>query len=330
MTTVSIVTPALIKNAKALAWLRESIQSVKHQTFTDWEMIIVNDHSSVSWKSLAPMFEDPRIHGLKPVHESPSVARARNQAAKRAQGRLLLPLDADDKLTPNALKRFMEAWKAKGHKSGIVYSDVLMFDSDTSKYYKSMPYHFNSLLKNTFMTVGCLHRKSDWERAGGWKPQLDMGLEDWEYWITLGELGVCGFHLPEPLYEYRRHSDGRIAALRGSPAKWDTAYQKLRALHQDTYNGRRPVKCCGGSAAPPKRTPAKSNVRTDVMMANAAIQNPVKIVYVGNRAGSFGMRGVSGRRYRIPGKGVPFIVQAEDAVYLGKFNHGRDFTGIKR
>lgn len=334
MTAISVIMPALIKNERSLKWLREAIQSIKRQTFTDWELIIVNDHSKISWKPIAPMFDDNRIYGLKPDHEASSVARARNQAARRAQSKLLLPLDADDKLLPDALHRFMVAWKSHGHKQGIVYSDVLMFDNDTSKYYRSMPYNFNTLLKNTYMTVGCLHRKSDWKRAGGWKPELDMGLEDWEYWITLGELGVCGFHLPEPLYEYRRHSNGRIAGLRGAPHKWDMAYQKLRSLHINTYNGRRPVGCCGGGASASskmnlaKKASAKS-LPTDMQMANAAVQNPVKIVYIGRRTGGFGMRGVSGRRYRVPGKGTPFTVQAEDAIFFGKYNHGRDFTGVR-
>lgn len=331
MARVSIVTAAKIDNERSLGWFREMLESVKRQTFTDWEMIVVNDHSKVSWRPLSALFDDKRITGMQPKHNEASVSRARNQSADNASSKLLLPVDADDRLKPNALKRFLAAWDAKGSQSGIVYSDVIMFDDDTSKYFKSMAYSFDALLKNTYMTVACLHTKKSWERIGGWKPQMDGGLEDWEYWIRAGELGVCGFHLPEALYEYRRHSGGRIAKLQADGNLWNTSYQKLRSLHQETFSGRKPMGCCGGTGPLPahKPTPNSRQARQDIIDQRAPVQNAVKIAYVGARGGSFGMKGITGRRYRIPGVGTAFTVDAPDAAFFGKFNQGRDFIKVK-
>lgn len=331
MSRVTIVTAAKIDNERSLEWFREMLGSVKKQTFTDWEMIVVNDHSKVSWRPLSALFEDKRIHGMQAKHDAPSVARARNQAADNATSKLLLPVDADDRLKPNALKRFLTAWDNKGNQLGIVYSDVIMFDDDTSKYFKAMPYSFDALLQNTYMTVACLHTKESWERIGGWKPQMDVGLEDWEYWVRAGELGICGFHLPEALYEYRRHSTGRMSKLQADRNRWNESYQKLRALHQETYSGRRPVGCCGGSGPLPahKPVPNSRQPRQDIINQRAPIQNAIKIMYVGARGGSFGMKGITGRRYRIPGVGVAFTVDAPDATFFGKFNQGRDFIKVK-
>lgn len=328
MPRVSIITAAKIDNDNGLEWLREMIESIKLQSFQEWELLIVNDHSKTSWRPLGALFaNDERIRGIKANHEHASVSRARNQAVGAATAKLILPVDADDRLKPNALKRFLTAWDQKGHQKGIVYSDVLMFDDDTSRYYKSMPYSFNALLKNTFMIVGCLHTKNSWDRIGGWKSELDSGLEDWEYWIRAGELGICGFHLPEPLYEYRRHSNGRIAKLQSNANLWNISYQKVRSMHQETYNGRRPMGCCGGSGPLPAHKPAnQAQARQDIINDRAPVQNAVKMVYIGSRRGSFGMKGLTGRRYRIPGKGQVFTVEAADASFLGKFNNGRDFV----
>ena len=328
---VSIITPAKITGNNGLKWLREMITSIKNQTFSNWELVVVNDNSTISWQPIAVEFNDERVSGMNANNDESSVARARNQAVRKASADLILPVDADDKLSPNALKRMLKAWDQKGHQKGIVYSDVLMFDQDTSRYYKSMPYSFDALLKNTFLTVGCLHTKKSWERIGGWKPQLDGGLEDWEYWIRAGELGICGFYLPEPLYEYRRHSNGRIAKLQADKNLWNTMYQKIRAIHQETYNGRKPVGCCGGAARalPTHKPSGKREARQDIQMQRAPVVQPSHIVYVGHRRGAFGMRGLTGRRYRVPGVGKPFTVEHADAVFFKKYNHGRDFTYIK-
>ena len=137
MPRVSIITPAKIDNDRSLGWLREMIESVLKQTFSEWELLVVNDHSKVSWRPIANMFDDDRVYGLKSPHESPSVARARNFAVSKSTTKLLLPVDADDKLHHGGLKRFLDAWDQRGHQEGIVYTDVEMFDEDTSRYYKN-------------------------------------------------------------------------------------------------------------------------------------------------------------------------------------------------
>ncbi|MCK4723640.1 MAG: hypothetical protein KAT75_10065, partial [Dehalococcoidia bacterium] len=188
---------------------------------------------------------------------------------------------------------------------------------------------------------GCLHRKADWERVGGWRMDMTKGLEDWEYWIALGELGVCGKRVAEPLYWYRRHPRGRLQWLKNNSELWDKAYATMRELHIDSYNGRYPMGCCGGKAPKGARRPLHGGVPRS---ARRAIAQPPKggevlLIYNGVKKGDFRvMGGVTRTPYRIPGKGaiVEFAdtgrqgINPADVPWFRSVNQGRDFRVIER
>jgi len=294
----SIIMPAYIQNDQQLGWLNDAIVSVQAQNCSDWELIVVNDHSTISWKPLAEHFRDARIRGARAGGDERSVSGARNLAASMAKYDLILPVDADDMIAKNAVSEYLKAWQNGGSDRGIVYSEVMMFGEMFRRHFKPPTYDFGTLLNSTFMTVGCLHRKSDWERVGGWKPVLDMGFEDWEYWIALGELGICGFRVEQPLYWYRRHVEGRAGLIRADNEIRDRAYTVMRKLHLDTYNRRWPVGCCPGTRrVAGRRHPVKAPRTAPVAAVRGRLQNSIDLKYVGKRKGSFGMKGkVTGTR----------------------------------
>jgi len=333
---ISVITPALVKDTLGYQWLHECIASVYTQP-GPWEHIVVNDHSPMNLDALKERW--PHVIWLDA--EGKGVSMARNQAADAAKFALLLPLDADDKLAPDALAVFAEAWENRGP-AGIIYSDVVMFGSDYANVYMAAEYDFRTLLKATFMTVGCLHRKADWDRVGGWRLDMTQGLEDWEYWIALGELGVCGKKVAEPLYWYRRHPRGRLQWLKQNHDLWDRAYQAMRELHKDVYNGRFPMGCCGGSKpAAGARRPLHGGVPRSAAVklpAPTAKEGAVLLAYYGNRAGDFIITGgVTRTKYKVPGRGgiVELAgsrqqgVNPADLKWFLSVNQGRDFRPVE-
>jgi hypothetical protein len=175
---------------------------------------------------------------------------ARNQAAQVAQAGLLLPLDADDYLGPNTVERFMAAWQ--NEPNTFLYPSVGMFDdSGVNVVIEPTPYDFDHLLYACFLLVGNLHRKSDWQKAGGWKAQMVAGFEDWEYWINFGRLGICGKPVKDALYYYRKNPYGRSASLRANPDMGQATTRALREIHRDLYEGRKPAMCCGRNRVAP-------------------------------------------------------------------------------
>lgn len=304
--------------------MSEAIDSVLAQTFQDWELVIADDRSEV-WPELP---DDPRLRVYRSAHEKDAVtvgvSATRNRAAALAEAALLLPLDADDKLASFALDKFLGAWQGRG----FVYSSVMMFGLDWTRRYPAPEYSFYNLLKNVFCVVGSLHLKSDWARVGGWKPALEVGFEDWEYWIALGEMGVCGAPIQDVCYWYRRTANGRLNHLLKDRQDYHIAYSKMRDLHLDVYNGRFPVGCCGGKRAV-QQSPQKG-----ISMAEYQVPaNLTLIQYVGRRSGNFGVRGNrTGTRYTVPGinglvlqpNGQPGVAPA-DAPFFLSLGRGTDF-----
>ena len=325
---ISVITPALVKDETGIQWLHEAISSVFDQNASGWEMIIVNDHSPVDLGPLRDYW--PQVRWLEA--EGQGVSAARNQAAEAAKGELLLPLDADDKLAPEALAKFWTAWTLR-EEAKIIYSDVVMFGQDYARVYLAPEYDFPKLLHATYMTVGCLHRKEDWDQIGGWRLDMSAGLEDWEYWIAMGEAGVCGKRLAEPLYWYRRHPRGRLQWLKANKEKWNRAYQAMREIHRESYNGRFSMGCCGGAKG--ARRPVRAPVaRGAVAMAAQKSGELVQVMYVGARKGDFQVvSGITRTRYRIPGQGelVQMLPQATqgvrpaDVAWFKAVGQGREF-----
>jgi glycosyltransferase involved in cell wall biosynthesis len=94
---VSVIMP--VYNVEA--YVAEAIQSVLNQTFTDFELIIVDDGGSDTSVEICKSFDDPRIHI---VHQkNRGLAGARNSGIAEARGRYIALLDSDDRWRPEKL-----------------------------------------------------------------------------------------------------------------------------------------------------------------------------------------------------------------------------------
>lgn len=99
---VSIVTPYL----DSAAFLGQAIASAEEQTFTDWELLLVDDGSRDSSRAIADSAasRDPRIRSLaRPADRPAGAASARNWGLRQATGDYLVFLDSDDRFLPEKL-----------------------------------------------------------------------------------------------------------------------------------------------------------------------------------------------------------------------------------
>lgn len=107
MDLVSIIMPSY-NTAK---FIEETIDSVLAQTYTNWELIIVDDCSTDDTDAVVAKYQDSRIQYLKNGKNS-GAAVSRNRALREAKGRWIAFLDSDDLWAPDKLEkqiRFMEA-----------------------------------------------------------------------------------------------------------------------------------------------------------------------------------------------------------------------------
>ena len=104
---VSIIMPSY----NTAAYIKESIQSVLNQTYTNWELIIVDDCSTDSTDEVLETIKDSRIRYFKNDKNS-GAAVSRNKALREAKGQWIAFLDSDDLWMPEKLEKqiyFMES-----------------------------------------------------------------------------------------------------------------------------------------------------------------------------------------------------------------------------
>lgn len=106
---VSIVTP----NYNCGKYIAETIESVRNQTYTNWEMLIVDDCSTDNSVAIAQSYaqKDSRIHVLIQSKNS-GAALARNRALDEARGEYIAFLDSDDLWLPEKLEKQVSFMRA--------------------------------------------------------------------------------------------------------------------------------------------------------------------------------------------------------------------------
>ena len=117
---VSIVIPAY----NAAKFLPTAVESVLAQTFSNWELIIVNDGSKDSTLSVAQRFSDPRIRVVDQPNQG--VSAARNRGIADARGELIRFLDADDALEKENLALLRA--NLRDRRMDWVFGDILLCD----------------------------------------------------------------------------------------------------------------------------------------------------------------------------------------------------------
>jgi glycosyltransferase involved in cell wall biosynthesis len=131
--TVSIIIPAY----KAAGYIAETIQAVIDQTFTGWELIIIDDGSpDKQAEVIMPFLADKRISYY--YQENAGVSAARNHGMQYAKGRYLSLLDADDVWRENNLE--VKISYLESHPEiDFVYSDIMLAIEDVNHLESALP-----------------------------------------------------------------------------------------------------------------------------------------------------------------------------------------------
>lgn len=325
---ISIITPARIETIEQLQWLNEMVESVIGQMMQEWELILMDDASPMTINLTA---SDDRVRYFRMVnHSGPSLAR--NTAVRLARYDALLPIDADDLLpSPDTLSTMFSVFK--NDTSHIVYGDLQRYERlptgqwQQGKRFDLPEYTFlKSMDLNGIMPVTAMHSYDCHMKAGGWKPQLEAGLEDVEYWIGAGKAGFCGQRIAEVVLLYRKHEASRTSKLLES--KRNTEMRNLiRELHTDVFEGRYPMGCCGGGRPyVPPDTFTQMDVAAPSTLDKYASQDKVWVEYTGQRLGSFGLVGkFTNISYSINGPGHKIEVHVNDLPQFRRSGRGLDF-----
>lgn len=203
MPTVSVITPSY----NCEDFLEETIQSVIRQTFQDWELIIVDDHSSDSSYSIAQIFskKDSRITAIR-LPENGGAAVARNTAIERAKGRYIAFLDSDDLWKENKLEQQLQFMQDNEYEFTFTNYDIhsLLDNSIQEKKIQLKKLSYNELLNTN--RIGCLTAMYDTARIGKIFMPLIRKRQDYALWLQVLKQVEYAHLLPKSLAIYRvRH-----------------------------------------------------------------------------------------------------------------------------
>lgn len=226
MPKVSVIIPCYNQGQ----FLDEAIESVFAQTYRDFEVIVVNDGSTDPQTNLILGSYDKRPINI--IHTSnQGLVHARNNGVRVSGGEYILPLDADDKLGNSYMEKAVEMLDANLG-IGIVYCEAEFFGERTDKW--NLPeYRFPDILLNNVIFCSAFYRKSDWREVNGYNPNMIYGLEDYDFWLSLIEMGKGVYRIPETLFFYRQRPGSMIKTA--SPEQMTYSYVQLFKNHANLY-----------------------------------------------------------------------------------------------
>ncbi|MBD2305937.1 glycosyltransferase [Chroococcidiopsis sp. FACHB-1243] len=184
MPTISVIVPAYNSQNTIL----ETIASIQKQTFTDFELIVIDDGSSDRTLELIQTVRDPRIQVAS--YENGGVSVARNRGISLSTGEYITFIDADDLWTPDKLELQLAALQ-QHPAAGVAYSWTCFMDRQGKFFHDDRPIYFEGnvyaeLLKTNFLLSGSnpLIRRTALADVGEFDPSLTHA-EEWDLYLRL-------------------------------------------------------------------------------------------------------------------------------------------------
>jgi glycosyltransferase involved in cell wall biosynthesis len=215
-------------------FLRTALDSIRSQTFVDWEAIVVNNFSEDDTIAIVESYDDTRIRLVNFANHG-IIAAARNHGLSLTQAPLVAFLDSDDFWYPEKLQRCMDMLE-QGYDL-VCHAEVWVGPREqrrTVRYGPEARATYESLLLdgNCISTSAVVMRR-DWaERAGCFSVQPEfVTAEDYELWLKLARDGAKIGFIDEVLGEYLIHEGNQSrTALRNMQAVMAVFEHHLAAL----------------------------------------------------------------------------------------------------
>ena len=231
--TVSICIPAY----QAERYLPETLQSVREQSFRDWELIVIEDGSQDGTEEIVRRFAgDVSQKVVFQRHaENRGLPATRNTAIAQARAKFIALLDADDYWEPGHLETIVADLSETG--ADLVHSGSVLFDSNTRRTLEiraPSPEQVREFPRSLFVAdyiiqpASAALTKELWERVGGFDESYRY-VEDREMWLRCARSGARFHFTGKNTCFYRKHA----AALSTHGAEMAIASARVFEQHLD-------------------------------------------------------------------------------------------------
>ena len=234
--TVSVIIPAY----NHAQWIASAIQSVLNQTYTHWELIIIDDGSHDQTWQVIQAFQHPQLHCVRHTVNQGAPATL-NQGLNLAQGEYLTILNSDDSWHPQRLERLIELAEAQNadfvassaqieyshqHTQPKWQSEFVDWYQDLQQELYSSRDFLTALIKGNFLltTSNFFFKRKVWDSLKGFR-ELRY-VHDYDFALRVCGSGFLTAYSPDILLAYRQHDSNTIHE---APLK--AAYEHLQMLY---------------------------------------------------------------------------------------------------
>lgn len=184
--------------------LEDALRSLFAQTFTDWELLLVDDGSTDSSLGTARSLADPRVRVFSDGQRRGLAARL-NQIVAAARGRYLARMDADDLIPPQRFEKQV-ALLTRDPQLDAAGCSLLVFDRTRgASGWRAMPEDHAAICADPLYGFRLVHAtvvaRTEWLRKFPYNPE-NRYCEDLELWLSCYRSSRFA-NLREPLYYYR-------------------------------------------------------------------------------------------------------------------------------
>lgn len=207
----------IIPTYNRVDFIEECINSVLTQTYSNLELLIIDDGSTDNTKNIVENIietsRDPRIKYI--YQENKGVAEARNTGIKNANGNLVAFLDSDDYWTKEKLEKQIKLIKTND--SDLVHTGFYIKDLNTITKSNLIKHNFDKrglhfqLLKGNFICTSSILIKKECLDKVGFFDKTFSPCEDYDMWLRLSEKKYIFDYIEENLLYYREYSSDNIS-----------------------------------------------------------------------------------------------------------------------
>jgi glycosyltransferase involved in cell wall biosynthesis len=205
---VSIILPAF----NCERFVAKTMDSLLQQTFTNFELLVINDGSTDATEAIIQSYSDSRIRYLK-NDGNKGLVHTLNRGLQESFGTYIARIDADDMALPHRLAQQVN-WLDEHPETAVVGSFVTLVDelgNDTGYWPLDIAVHSAAHIRKTMLKENCIAHPSvmmrgDVVRKYLYAPQ-QQHTEDYDLWLRLLADGYVIEKIPEKLLLYRVHTN---------------------------------------------------------------------------------------------------------------------------
>ena len=199
--------------------LKKAIASVFEQTYTDFELIIVDDSSSDGTEEEISLLTDPRIK-YKKIEKQNNVSAVRNKALSLSTGEYIALLDDDDIWIDKDKLRQQVEFLDKNHGHVLVGTGAIVVDENDKEKYRFLnpqddkKIKSNMLSRCLFVNSSTMFKNETAKKIHGYQTKpYGQFIEDYNFWLDLGKHRKLA-NLPIFSIKYKEHNNQQSSKYR--------------------------------------------------------------------------------------------------------------------